>query len=322
MASKRQSSPTGTSPSPTTTVPGAAQGVADDLGISAPPTAGGSTGLGGSASMPQSSPIGVPYAATGPGGEIARPPIIDPSTGKQAKDAAGNLLWGPPTRWTAQRPDDRLMGGYVDDQGHRVRAVRDVLPRYYVGDAEAILNSLPPERLRDLQVYMVNLKLFSSKNPNITYGIADNETTQAFSRVLTAGNARGMSYDEVLDLWSKKGIADMQPPEATPGRTISVTNTADLVALFKKTASTALGREISDEQAQQYAATFQGQESAYQRAQYANTDAGTTGTVMAPPSPDVFAENQLKQDQPGEYGATRVANVFDTFQSLLRGPTF
>lgn len=300
MATKNQTSPTGTSP-PTTAAgglsPGAQAAIAKAFPGGIPTLAPDKKQTG------QSSPIGgVPYQATGPNGEL----LYNPD--------------GTPVRWKAVRPDPVVsrIGG---ETGGRIGGVA-VTPQYYPGDAEGLLAGLPPEVLRDLQFRMVKIGLFSSKTPNITYGIPDKDTVNAFSQILGAANAGGYNYNEILDLWGAQGVQALQPEAPKPTHTISTTNTADLVAVFKKAARDAIGKEVDDETATRWAHTFQGSEAAYQSSAYAVQDAAAGGntTMQSPMDPTTFADQQLKQNNPDEYGATRAINQLDTFRKILSGP--
>lgn len=301
MATKQSTSPTGTSP-PTTAAGGLSPAAQAAIAKAFP---GGIPTLAPAdkKQTSQSSPIGkVPYQATG---------------------ANGELLYnadGTPVRWQAVRPEP-IVSRIGGEAAGRIGAV-GVTPKYYAGDDAALLVGLPPEVLADLQFRMTKIGLYGSKKPNITYGIPDADTINAFSQVLGAANASGYTYQEILSLWGSQGVQAMQPEAPKPTHTISTTNTADLVAVFKKAARDAIGKEVDDETATRWAHTFQGSEAAYQSSAYAVQDAAAGGntTMQSPMDPTTFADQQLKQNNPDEYGATRAINQLDTFRKILSGP--
>lgn len=315
MATKKQTTPTGTTVPPSYSGGGDANSAAASLGIGSIPVAA-PTG----AQPQRGNAIGVPPYATDPStGLIAtyQAPVIDPATGQPAVGGDGKpLTTTQQVPWTAQV--QRMIGG----SGFQGVQTQNVLPKYYEGDIEQILNNMPPEMLAKLQGEMIDARVYGSKNPNIVRGIADQETTTAFRQVLTAANATGLDYETVIQNYQK--IAKNAPPAPPAPHVNVVTNTTDLMATFKAASRSALGRELSDSEAKRYADVFQGTENAAQNTQNAATDLGTTSgvssTVQAAPSPGNFIDAQLKANQPGEYGANRIANQFDAFQSIIRGP--
>lgn len=290
MATKRQStSPTA---SPPNTTAAAKTDPADDpmpvVGVKAP-------------TKEYAQPIGRPGTSQF---------VTDPTTGEVILDSQGN-----PIPWQATRPFTVPQRFGVEDAGPTSYGV---MPKYYEGAVEEILGNMPPELLAQLQAHMVDARVYGSKNPNIVYGIPDQETMSAFRAVLTQANNTGYDYQTVIQNWGR--IAQSAPPAPPTPHITQVTNTDDLLAVFKTASRSALGRELSDSEARQYAATFQAQERGYQGTQYAAADAGQSASVMAPPSPSNFLDAQVQQNNPSEYGANRFANTFDAFQQLLRGP--
>lgn len=247
-------------------------------------------------------------------------PYGRPGSSQYRRKADGSLETDPlgnPIPWAATRLDPSVarIGG---ETAGRLQPVA-VAPRYYEGDAEEILTNMPPELLAQLQQEMIDARIFG-KNPNIVYKVPDAETVNAFKMVLAAANNTGLDYETVIQNWTK--IAKNAPPPPPTPHVNTVTNTTDLVATFKTASRSALGREISDAEARRYAAVFQGQETSAQNAANAAQDAGLNATVTAPPSATNFLDEQLKQDQPGAYGANRIEQQFLNFQDLLRGPQF
>lgn len=284
---KAATPPTGTTVPPAGPAGSAAQKAADAIA---------NLPSGSQAAIPQSNPVGVPYYATGPNGELT------------------------PDRWMATRRDAATPGGIEDAAGVRT-VTTPVLPRYYEGDTQAVITSLPPEVLADLQAKMVAIGLYGSKKPNITFGIPDNDTFSAFDHVLQVANASGATYNEVLQNWSATAAKIPQPVTPKPSHAIQVTNTEDLVNVFKDAARTAIGREVSVDEARKWATTFQASQAAEQNAAYAAQDApdGSGNTlVQSAMSPASFAEQQLRGTP--EYGATRASNQLDVFRKILSGP--
>ena len=250
-------------------------------------------------------------------------PTYDPTTGQLLLDANGKpQMTSQPVPWTANRPAgapvvSRLGGeaaGRVDPLGGgRI----NVAPRYYEGDADILFNDLTPGARAQLQDEMIAAKIYGSKNPNIVHGVMDAETRSAFNQVLQTANATGYDYETVIQNYQQ--IAKSQPPAPPTPHVNTVTNTTDLVSVFKTASRAALGREISDAEAKRYAAAYQGQQTIASDAINAAQDAGVNATVQTAPSADAFLTDQLKTNNPGEFGANQVANQFDTFTKLLRG---
>lgn len=291
---KAATPPTGTTVPPAGPAGSAAQKAADAIA---------NLPSGSQSALPQSNPVGgLPYYATD----------TDPNS-----PTYGEVT---PNRWMAVRQMPVTPGGIEDAAGVRTNA-EAVLPRYYEGDTQALLTSLPPEDLHDLQAKMVMIGLYGSKKPNITYGIPDRDTMSAFEQVLSVANASGFTYNEVLQNWSAAAKAVPQPVTPKPSHAIQVTNTEDLVNVFKDAARTAIGREVSVDEARKWATTFQASQAAEQNAAYAAQDApdGSGNTlVQSAMSPASFAEQQLRGTP--EYGATRASNQLDVFRKILSGP--
>lgn len=232
---------------------------------------------------------------------------VDPETGKLKLDPDT----GEPIPWTATV--QHMVGG----SGFAGVQTQKVAPRYYEGSVQEILGNMPPELLAQLQAHMVDARVYGSKNPNIVYGIPDQETMSAFQTVLTQANATGYDYETVIQNWGR--IAKNAPPPPPTPHIATISNTTDLVATFKKASRSAIGRELSDSEAHRFASVLQGQQAAADQASFALQDAGQSGTVMGAPNPDAFLDTQLRQTP--EYGANSIATQFDAFQSLLRGPS-
>lgn len=320
MPTKNQATP----PSPTTTSPSSTTAAGpvqhDPIPSGAPAT---------SAKPARGTPIGgsgFQYAINHATGEVmtALQPSYNPTTGELVVGADGKpVMTMQPVPWTAQvqHAGVPITGGGIGGVGVGYAGApytEDVLPRYYEGDAEVLFNDLPPAARAQLQDEMIAAGVYGAKNPNIVHGIFDQETATAFKQVLTTANATGNDYRTVIQNY-KQFAASQPPPPPTP-HVATISSTTDLVKTFKDVSRNALGRELSDSEAKRYASVLQGQEAAADQAKFAMQDAGTSGTVMGAPSPSAFLDEQLKQNQPGEYGANRLATTFDTFQSLLKGP--
>lgn len=296
MATKKTTKRASTPPTGTT-VPaaGAAPAASSAVQAAAQKIAEAPSGTG--QAIPQSNPIGdLPYYAT------------DPVTGELT-----------PNRWVAVRPEPTVsrIGGEAAGRVHPV----GVLPHYYQGDAEAIVTGLPPEVLADLQAKMVALGLYGSKHPNIVYRVPDRDTIAAFSQILTASNASGYTYDEVMQQWASSASRVVQPPEPKPPHAIQVTNAEDLVLVFKDAARNAIGREVSNAEARAWASSFQAEQAAKQEAAFAVQDAEPgSGNVRLeqPMSPTAFTETQLRGTP--EYAATRANDQLVAFRKMLAGP--
>lgn len=315
MATRKQVPPTTTTP---TTAPG---GYTPD-----PIPQGGTTsGTRPARGMPIGG-SGFQYAVDPTTGEVlqALQPTYNQTTGALVTDASGQpMLSMQPVPWTARvtTPGSPIQGGFGGAVGVGAAAAptdQYVLPRYYEGDVERILNDLPPNMLAQLQDEMVTARVYGSKTPNIQHGIADQETIAAFKAVLTTANATGYDYPTVVQNWLK--IAKDQPIPPPAPHINKVTSPTDLRAVFKTAARSAIGHELSDAEAQKYVSAFQAQETQYGDQLAAAQDAGVNATVTATPDPSAFLDEQLKQDQSGAYQQNALLGQINAFRSMLTGP--
>lgn len=113
-------------------------------------------------------------------------------------------------------------------------------------------------------------------------GLGDNDK-QAMENLLYYSNIKGVTWDTILNTVAK---APITAPGA--GRGAQVSSTEDLVTIANKTALTTIGRKLTETEAKQFAAAYQGAQRA---------EAG--GASQAAPSADVFFQNRIQ----AKYGA-------------------
>lgn len=100
--------------------------------------------------------------------------------------------------------------------------------------------------------------------------------------------------------------------------TAQVSNPADIRLGIRAAAKELLGQgDVDEQQLQRMVAAFQSSQKAAQQASYSMQDTG--GTVVAPPSLDAFAEQQIHTMDPVGYDAHKALGAIDQIAQIMRG---
>lgn len=132
-------------------------------------------------------------------------------------------------------------------------------------------------------------------------GFGDNDRA-AFADLLYYANIKGVTWDTVLNTVAQA------PTTGGAGRAARVTNTADLVEIANKTALATIGRKLTETEAKQFSAAYQG----VQRA-----EAG--GSSQQAPSADVFFQNRIQQKYGAESEGYKYLSAISNVAKLIEG---
>lgn len=254
------------------------------------------------------SPIGVPYYE------------IDPATGQPKKNAAGQ-----DTRWTAHPavPNDV---NAINQQGGLVHAggmVQSVPPRYFDGD-QWLPGSLSPQDMTTLQKAMVAAGM--AKPGQLQIGVWDTASMSVYSQLLAYANSSGTDWKTALDQWGAAHTANPETGATHVPLTVKVTNPDDLRSVFRAAIINTLGQGWDSAKIDQMVNAYQGVETQAQYQQYAqqgsgssDPSAGTGGTVVAPPTPQAFAEQQAKTENPDLAQEHDTLGYISQFHQMLAG---
>lgn len=188
--------------------------------------------------------------------------------------------------------------------------------RYKSGEERTLLAGKSPEAIAGLQRQLVNAGLLTGR---VVLGVWDDTSAAAFRQVLAIANVNGYNVDEALQYVATQAAN----PENVIGAasraplTVSLTNPTDLARIFQQTAEATMGRRLDTPDIEKLVNSYQQLESGYQNTAYGQQETG--GTVTAPPSAGAFAESELEETNPGEVGATEIANQFDNFLDIIGG---
>lgn len=241
-----------------------------------------------------------------------------PGTNSQASLQAGHNL-GPTDTVLITRA---RQGGSRDPQGGGTENKQTVATQ------RAWFYSLRGPDLTHLQDQLEAaglLKRDASGHP--TYGrgiVGDEATAQAYDTLLGRSVATGQTIDESLaNATGSMSQYGTQTGPAKQGLVVQLTNPADIKKAVKDAASSDLGRGLTDKEASEFTTLYQALERNYQQqtytAQGSGLPGGPGGTTVAPPSASAFADEQIQQRYPGEYGAHKIAAVGQEFFDLIRG---
>lgn len=266
----------------------------------APPAAGSTT-----TSITQ--PIGVPYYITdpatgqpmlGPNGQPLRWGAQVPNPGNQQQFGPGQVMPTSP----GQFGPGQVMPTNIAPQYQ--------LPRYFDGD-QWLPAQLPPDQLASLQRKMVAAGLLKSGAAQL--GVWDAASMNAYMQLLAFANSSGLDAQTALDRWGQQHAA--APPGA--GLPTQVTNPDDLRKIFRQAVIDTRGEGWDQAKIDQMVAAFQGQEVGAQHASAAAADTG--GTTTAAPSPQAFAEAQVRAQDPAKAGEHDALGFIGQFRQMLGG---
>jgi len=215
--------------------------------------------------------------------------VLDETTGKRELSDTPGLV---DDRGVIQMIETELPDGTVQKK-----------PFYYDldRDPQAAYNSLSPERRQFILDVMGDRGV-----PTGTW----QQNVRAFEVLYGEANRFGKTADVML-----ADIIEKVPPTKTQSRVAPyrVTSSQDLKTVLKQVSRQTIGRELSDGEADRFAAAYQQQQREYQ--QRLGSQSG--GTVEQAPSADVAAEQFVQQYAPTEANAYKFLGYFDQMANSL-----
>lgn len=209
-------------------------------------------------------------------------------------------------------PDD-----YTVTAPNRVGMTADALsrstttpPRYWTGDQNTLVRDLSPEDRGTLQVMMRQIGLISP-TARLANGTWDTTSANAFKEILTWANVNGVTWREALqDMLSNSEQFGALEPQG--GDLPKVSNPEDIKTVLRDTFREKVGSGLIDEaKLDAMVKAYQGEELTAQNQ--------TSGTIVRPMDPQVFADQQAQLYDKTGYDSTKVADRFDRIAALLGG---
>lgn len=146
-----------------------------------------------------------------------------------------------------------------------------------------------------------------------TPGYYDDSTISAYRKLLTRANAMGTSWmDTINRLRSNPAARLASASKKSPASLPNVTHPDDLRSIFRGVARRTMGQGLPDD-------VMQRMIDAYQAEQVRAQTTAQDGVQVAPPDVEVFADQQVRKQDPVRYDARKVLNVVDVIAQMMRG---
>ncbi len=244
------------------------------------------------------------------------PPAADAPAGE------GPAPIGVPRGFTARRALDPRFAGNLRDTGNilgggsaRTGAEMVVPARYFKGDEYAPSTRSVEERAQ-LQLAMRQAGLFTKKE-RFTVGVWDDNTRNAYSRLLEYANGAGLSWQEALAEYAAAkaaGGAEEEGPVRAP-LVVKISNPADIRRAFDAALPGVIGRKLRPDEIERFTRAYQAQEAAEQRQVYAMDETG--GTVVEGPSLQSFIAERASEIDPAGKAEMDTLGAQEAFFGLL-----
>lgn len=140
---------------------------------------------------------------------------------------------------------------------------------------------------------------YAGKNKEGGFGDNDRE---AMENLLYYSNIKGVDWTTMLSTISKAPISE------GVGRAAQVSSTADLVEVANRTALSTIGRKLTETEAKQFAASYQGVQ---------RSEAG--GSAEQAASPSVFFQNRIQQKYGAESEGYKYLTAISNVARLIEG---
>lgn len=190
-------------------------------------------------------------------------------------------------------PKPMAVSGVVDPSG-KVRSFYNLNT-----DPGQILGGLDEVTRRKLTNTLYSRGWYGGKNKEGGFG--DNDI-EAMGKLLYFSNVKGFTWDTILNTISKAPISEGK------GRAAQVTSSADLVEVANRTALSTIGRKLTETEAKQFAAAYQG----VQRA-----EAG--GSAEQAATADVFFQNRIQAKYGAESEGYKYLTAISNVAKLIEG---
>lgn len=187
-------------------------------------------------------------------------------------------------------------------------------PYLYKSNDWQIILKTPKDQVVGLQNQL--MKAFPGWKPGVMGRINDDKTIAKVKDLLGYINTdeaiRGADLTRALDYYAKNPL---EIPTASQRAAVRLTNPIDLRPSFERGAQATIGQTFTPEQTKKLETQFAQMETQYQRG--AATGAG--GTVIQPPDPTAFAQEQARKLQPTAAKATEYSDYMGILSELLQG---
>jgi hypothetical protein len=207
-----------------------------------------------------------------------------------------------------------------------------------VVDAFVDLTTMGPDKVSNLQKRLYDAGFYDASyykrnGPKIHFGQLDDALVSAYSDVIRQSMRSKKPLNDIVNEGIQKGYGEQEAQQATskpPPLTVQLTDSNDLLAVADATARKLLGRKLTDAELRNYVDSFHSMEAASQQAKYnaeyssgydeaSGSFRGPGGTITAPPTPDAYAMEKLKADNPQDAANVEMEHGMDVFNQLLRG---
>jgi hypothetical protein len=174
------------------------------------------------------------------------------------------------------------------------------MPIYFAGDDEKIIN-FSLEDIASIQRAMNSVGLLSD---NYSPGVVDSSTRAAYANLLEQANYYGEDEDAALLRLASAG-AGRRGGQLTQYR---VSNEKDVKAIISRVAKQTIGRNIGEEDLTRMAQAYKELE------KQTGLAAANRTEVMAAPSPEVFAQEQIEEMLPEETNARKFGSYLEAIK--------
>ena len=187
-------------------------------------------------------------------------------------------------------------------------------PYLYLSNDWQIILKTPKDQVVGLQTKL--MQAFPGWKPGVMGRINDDKTIAKVKDLLGYINTdeaiRGADLTRALDYYAKNPL---EVQAASQRAAVRLTNPIDLRPSFERGAQAVIGQTFTPEQTKKLETQFAQMETQYQRG--AATGAG--GTVIQPPDPTAFAQEQARKLQPTAAKATEYSDYMGILSELLQG---
>jgi len=187
-------------------------------------------------------------------------------------------------------------------------------PYLYLSNDWQIILKTPKDQVVALQTKLS--QAFPGWKPGVLGRINDDKTIAKVKDLLGYINSddtiKGADIQTALEYYAKNPL---EVQAASQKAAVRLTNPIDLRKPFERGAQAAIGEVFSPQQTKKMETEFAQMETQYQRG--AATGAG--GTVIQPPDPTAFAEEQARKLQPTAAKATEYSDYMGILSQLLQG---
>jgi hypothetical protein len=187
-------------------------------------------------------------------------------------------------------------------------------PYFYKSNDWQIILKTPKDQVVALQTKL--MQAFPGWKPGVLGRINDDKTIAKVKDLLGYVNTdeavKGADIQTALEYYAKNPL---EVQAASQKAAVRLTNPIDLRKPFERGAQAAIGEVFSPQQTKKMEQEFAQMETQYQKG--AATGAG--GTVIQPPDPTAFAEEQARKLQPTAAKATEYSDYMGILSQLLQG---